>query len=121
MCVFVCVCVCRKAVIATGGSAAVPPIPGLAEAPYLTNASLFNLTDLPKRIIVMGAGPIGLEMAQSFRRFGSEVVVLNRGGKVLPKEDADAAAVVQKALERLVVNGTQAHTRDMYVCGVRVA
>ncbi|CEM14661.1 unnamed protein product [Vitrella brassicaformis CCMP3155] len=90
----------RKAVIATGGNAAVPPIPGLADSPYLTNASLFNLTDLPKRIIVMGAGPIGLEMAQSFRRFGSEVVVLNRGGKVLPKEDADAAAVVQKALER---------------------
>ena len=62
----------RKAVIATGGRARVPPIPGLESTPYLTNASLFNLTELPPRLVVLGAGPISLEMAQAFRRFGSE-------------------------------------------------
>merc|ERR1719458_98138 len=89
----------RKAVIATGGRAKVPPIPGLREAPHLTNATLFNLESLPPRLIVLGGGPIGLEMAQAFRRFGSEVTVLQRSPEVLGQEDAEAAAVVRDALE----------------------
>lgn len=68
----------KTAVIATGGSAALPRIPGLAEAPYHTNASLFNLCKLPPRLIVVGGGPIGLEMAQSFALFGSQVTVTLR-------------------------------------------
>jgi len=90
----------RRAVIATGGRAAVPPIPGLAEARPLTNETIFNLTELPGRLVVLGGGPIGCELAQTFARFGSEVTVLDMEAHVLVREDADAAEVVQKALQR---------------------
>mmetsp|Transcript_104177 Transcript_104177/g.324889 ORF Transcript_104177/g.324889 Transcript_104177/m.324889 type:complete len:529 (-) Transcript_104177:13-1599(-) len=90
----------RKAVIATGGRAKVPPIPGLSGVPYHTNATLFNLTDLPPRFVVLGGGPIGLEMAQAFRRFGSQVTVLEGLARILGPEDAEAAAVVHRTLER---------------------
>ena len=90
----------RRAVIATGGRAAVPPIPGLAEAGCLTNETIFNLTELPARLVVLGAGPIGCEMAQTFARFGSGVTLLDMESHVLVREDADAAEVVQKALQR---------------------
>ncbi|MEM7010229.1 MAG: FAD-containing oxidoreductase [Verrucomicrobiota bacterium] len=93
-----------KAVIATGGSAAIPPIEGLADAPYLTNANVFNLTELPKRLGVIGAGPIGMELAQSFQRFGSEVSVLSRKDGILPKEDPAAAKIVENAMRRDGVN-----------------
>ena len=89
-----------KAVIATGGSAAIPPIEGLAEAPYLTNANIFNLTDLPPRLGVIGAGPVGLELAQSFQRFGSKVTVFSRKDGILPKEDPDAAKIVEDSMRR---------------------
>lgn len=94
------VLVFRRAVIATGGRAAVPPIDGLAEAGYLTNETVFNLTTLPARLVVIGAGPIGCEMAQAFARFGSRVTLLDHGERILRKEDADAAAMVQRRLER---------------------
>ncbi|MGD8241963.1 MAG: FAD-dependent oxidoreductase, partial [Desulfobacterales bacterium] len=83
-----------KAVVATGGTASVPPIPGLKEAPYLTNANIFNLTELPARMGVIGAGPIGMELAQAFQRLGSQVTVFSRDAKILPKEDPDAAQIV---------------------------
>jgi pyruvate/2-oxoglutarate dehydrogenase complex dihydrolipoamide dehydrogenase (E3) component len=89
-----------KAVIATGGTAAIPNVPGLQEAPYLTNATIFNLTELPSRLGVIGAGPIGLELAQAFQRFGSQVTVFSRSDKILPKEDPDAAKIVEKSLRR---------------------
>jgi pyruvate/2-oxoglutarate dehydrogenase complex dihydrolipoamide dehydrogenase (E3) component len=88
----------RRAVIATGARAAAPPIPGLASVPYLTNESIFDLTELPARLLVVGAGPIGCEMAQSFARFGSHVTVINRGDRALPRDDADAARIVQQVL-----------------------
>ncbi|CAM9736925.1 unnamed protein product, partial [Discosporangium mesarthrocarpum] len=72
----------KKAVVATGGSASLPPIKGLATAPYLTNASIFNLTSLPERMIVIGGGPIGLELAQAMQRCGSKVTVLSRAGAI---------------------------------------
>lgn len=87
-----------RAVIATGGRAAAPPIPGLAEAGYLTNETVFSLTALPKRLVVIGAGPIGCEMAQSFARLGSRVVLVTAGPQVLPREDPEAAAFVERAL-----------------------
>ena len=89
-----------KAVIATGGTAAIPDIPGLKEAPYLTNASVFNLTSLPPRLGVIGAGPIGLELAQAFQRLGSQVTVFSRSDKILPKEDPEAAEIVAASLGR---------------------
>lgn len=89
-----------KATIATGASPAIPPIPGLREAPYLTNTSIFNLTELPPRLAVIGAGVIGVEMAQAFARLGSHVTVVEQGDTLLPREDADAAQVVCDALLR---------------------
>ncbi len=89
----------RRAVIATGARAAEPPIPGLAELGFRTNETIFNLTELPKRLVVIGGGPIGCEMAQSFARFGSHVTHLVQEGHVLPREDADAAGIVQRAMQ----------------------
>lgn len=88
----------RRAVVATGGRAAVPPIPGLAEAGYRTNETIFNLTTLPQRLAVIGGGPIGCELSQAFARLGSRVTQLVREGHVLAREDADAAEIVQKAM-----------------------
>jgi pyruvate/2-oxoglutarate dehydrogenase complex dihydrolipoamide dehydrogenase (E3) component len=89
-----------KAVIATGARAAVPPVDGLRDAGFLTNESVFSLTGLPGRILVFGAGPIGCEMAQAFRRFGSEVTIVERAPRLLSREDPDAAAVVTGAFLR---------------------
>lgn len=90
----------RKAVIATGARPMILPIPGLAEADFLTNETAFTLTELPRRLAVIGGGPIGCELAQSFARFGSEVSVFDIAPHVLVREDADAAEIVQQALIR---------------------
>jgi pyruvate/2-oxoglutarate dehydrogenase complex dihydrolipoamide dehydrogenase (E3) component len=66
----------KRAVVASGARASAPPIPGLTEAGFLTNETVFSLTELPRRLAVIGAGPIGCELAQAFRRFGSEVYLL---------------------------------------------
>jgi pyruvate/2-oxoglutarate dehydrogenase complex dihydrolipoamide dehydrogenase (E3) component len=87
----------RRFVIATGSRPAVPPIPGLDKVPYLTNESLFDLTKLPRRLVVIGGGPIGMEMAQAFARLGSEVTVVE-AARVLAREDAEAARLVRQAL-----------------------
>ena len=89
-----------RAVIATGSRPATPAIPGLAEAGFLTNETVFSLTELPKRLLVIGAGPIGCELAQAFRRFGSEVSIVSLDVRLLPREDADSAAVLAAQFER---------------------
>ncbi|HUG89294.1 MAG TPA: mercuric reductase [Planctomycetaceae bacterium] len=89
-----------RACIATGARAAAPPIPGLADAGYLTNETVFSLTGLPARLAVIGAGPIGCELAQVFARFGSRVFLIEAMHGVLPNEDADAAGIVRQALLR---------------------
>ncbi len=88
----------RRAIIATGARAGAPPIPGLAEAGYLTNETVFDLETLPLRIAVVGAGPIGCELAQSFASFGSEVWLIEALHGVLPIEERDAAAIVERRL-----------------------
>jgi pyruvate/2-oxoglutarate dehydrogenase complex dihydrolipoamide dehydrogenase (E3) component len=87
-----------RALIATGSQAGVPPIPGLAEAGYLTNETIFDLTELPARLGVIGGGPIGCELAQAFQRLGARVTVIEAEAHILPREDAAAAALVQQAL-----------------------
>lgn len=89
-----------RAVIATGGRPASPPIPGLKEAGFLTNETLFELTQIPTRFAMIGAGPIGCEMAQTFQRLGSQVTLIDVAGHVLNREDPDAAEIVQRALQR---------------------
>ncbi len=88
----------RRAVIAAGGRAADLPVPGLAAAGYLTNETVFGLTELPRRLAVIGAGPIGCELAQAFARFGSRVTLLDVAPQILVREDPDAATVVETAL-----------------------
>ena len=87
----------RRFVIATGSSPALPPIPGLRETPHLTNETVFELTKRPEHLIVIGAGPVGLELAQAFRRLGSAVTVLE-AGQPLAREDPECAQVVLDAL-----------------------
>ncbi len=89
-----------RACIATGARPAVPPVPGLAEAAFLTNETVFNLTTLPARLAVLGGGPIGCELAQAFARLGSEVTIVDLAPQVLIREDPDAARVVEQALVR---------------------
>ena len=84
-----------RAAICTGARAAALPIPGLADTGYLTNETIFSLTELPGRLAVIGAGPIGCEMAQAFARFGSQVTLIEQTPRILPREDPDAAAIVQ--------------------------
>lgn len=97
----------KKAMVATGASAAIPPVPGLRDTPHLTNSSFFNLTELPPSMLVIGCGPIGLELAQSMRRFGCRVICLQVGPQILPREDQDAAALVLEALKK---DGVIVHT-----------
>jgi pyruvate/2-oxoglutarate dehydrogenase complex dihydrolipoamide dehydrogenase (E3) component len=86
----------KKAVIATGARATHPNIPGLAEAGFLTNETVFSLTDRLARLAVMGGGPIGCELAQAFHRLGSNVTLLHKNGHLLDREDTDAAELIQQ-------------------------
>jgi pyruvate/2-oxoglutarate dehydrogenase complex dihydrolipoamide dehydrogenase (E3) component len=89
----------ERVFINTGTRVAVPPLDGLDAVPYLTNASILELRELPEHLLVLGGGYIGLEFGQMFRRFGSRVTVVHNGGQILAREDADVAAELQKALE----------------------
>jgi pyruvate/2-oxoglutarate dehydrogenase complex dihydrolipoamide dehydrogenase (E3) component len=87
----------RRFVIATGSRAALPAVKGLAEAEPLTNETIFELTERPEHLIVVGGGPIGLEMAQAFRRLGAVVTVIERFG-ILPRDEPEAAALAREVL-----------------------
>ena len=89
----------RKAILCTGGRAAPPPIPGLDETPHLTNEDLFELDARPDHLVIVGAGPIGCEMGQAFRRLGSRVTVIDRSDEVLGRDEPRNAAIVREALE----------------------
>jgi pyruvate/2-oxoglutarate dehydrogenase complex dihydrolipoamide dehydrogenase (E3) component len=90
----------KRAVIATGARATRPNILGLGDAGFLTNETVFSLTELPPRLAVIGGGPIGCELAQSFARLGSKVTLIERSRQLLGREDEDAARLVRAALER---------------------
>jgi len=90
----------EKAMIATGASAAVPPVPGLQSIPHLTNSNIFNLTELPPRFAVIGCGPIGLEMSQTMGRFGARIELFEVFPQLLPREDIDAAELLKEQLEK---------------------
>jgi pyruvate/2-oxoglutarate dehydrogenase complex dihydrolipoamide dehydrogenase (E3) component len=94
----------RRAVIATGARAARPDISGLTEAGFLTNETVFTLTELPPRLAVIGAGPVGCELAQAFSRFGAHVSLLGNRPQIMPREDPDAAGIVEKQMQRDGVN-----------------
>lgn len=117
-----------NAAICTGARAAEPAIPGLQEAGYLTNETVFNLVDRPRRLAVFGAGAIGCEFGQAFARFGSRVTVFEQERRVLPREDVDAASVVEQSMRRdgvafvcdcrvNQIKGTEGGKVVQYVCG----
>lgn len=92
----------KKCVIATGGRPYVPFVPGIQDIPHFTSESIFNLVDLPSKILVVGAGPIGCELGQSFARLGSQVVMVDTSEYILKKEDQDAAKILQ---EQMLIDG----------------
>lgn len=100
----------KKAVIATGARAATPEITGLAEAGYLTNETVFSLSDRPNRLAVIGGGPIGCELAQAFQRLGCAVTLFHKNSHLLDREDPEAAEIVQQGLQNeginLILNST---------------
>ncbi|WP_119394622.1 dihydrolipoyl dehydrogenase family protein [Salinibius halmophilus] len=89
----------KKFMLATGSSPLVPPIPGLADVPFLTNESLFQLTELPQSLTILGGGVIALEMAQAFNRLGTKVTVVEMQAEVLPLEEPEMAAKLRELLE----------------------
>jgi len=89
-----------KAVVCTGARASAPPIPGLQDTGYLTNETIFSLTELPARLAIIGAGPIGCELAQAFARFGSQVYLIEAMHGIMPNEDRDAAEMVEQVMIR---------------------
>ncbi len=97
----------RRFVIATGSSAVVPPVNGIERIEFLTNESVFAHDRLPKRLLVLGGGPIGVELAQAFLRLGSQVVLVQRNKRLLPKEDPDITTALQ---EQLVDEGMEIYT-----------
>jgi pyruvate/2-oxoglutarate dehydrogenase complex dihydrolipoamide dehydrogenase (E3) component/uncharacterized membrane protein YdjX (TVP38/TMEM64 family) len=96
----------RHIVVATGGRPLVPKIEGIDEVDYVTSDSVWELEELPERLVVLGSGPIGSELAQAFARLGSRVVMINASSRMLPREDADAAAIVE---ESFVEDGIEIH------------
>ena len=101
----------RKIVIATGSTAAIPPIPGLASISFLTNETVFSLTELPERLLVIGGGPIGMELGQAFQRLGSEVVIIDAAAP-LGREDSDASSAV---VQQLIADGVELHANARVV------
>jgi mercuric reductase len=99
----------EKVLIATGGSTAVPPIPGIEDVEWIDHISALELTEVPESLLVVGAGPVGLEFAQIFARFGSRVTIVNHGPQIAARADSDAAGELQAALEdegiEIVLNG----------------
>jgi pyruvate/2-oxoglutarate dehydrogenase complex dihydrolipoamide dehydrogenase (E3) component len=86
--------------INVGGRAAVPPVPGLDQSPYLTNSSMMHLDALPKHLIILGGSYIGLEFGQMFRRFGSEVTIIETGPRLIGREDEDVSTAIRDILQR---------------------
>jgi len=89
----------KKIAICVGSRPATVPIPGLKEAGYLTNETVFSLTEQPKRLIIIGSGPIGCELAQAFQRLGTQVILINRSDQILGKEDKDVQSVLRGFFE----------------------
>jgi pyruvate/2-oxoglutarate dehydrogenase complex dihydrolipoamide dehydrogenase (E3) component len=101
----------RAWIVATGSSPSLPPVEGIADVPYWTNETVFSRTELPGRLLVLGGGPVGMEMAQAFRRLGSSVTLIEYGDQVLGAEDPDIALILRNRLEAegvKVLTGTKA-------------
>lgn len=104
----------RSIVLATGARPFVPPIPGLDQVAYLTSDSLWDLRELPKRLLVLGAGPIGCELAQSFARLGAQVTIVDQAPRIMPREDEDVAELVMERFTREGVRVLTGYKADSF-------
>ena len=115
----------RRAVIATGSRPSVPNIPGLAEIDFYTNENIFSLREQPRHLVIIGGGPIGCELAQTFVRFGSRVTLVARDANLLPRDTADASRIVHDALVRdgvhVMMNAKVVRVSDHVDIAVRIA
>ncbi|MDF1580181.1 MAG: FAD-dependent oxidoreductase [Desulfuromonadales bacterium] len=102
----------RSIIVATGASPFVPPIPGLDQVDYLTSDTLWQLRELPQRLVVLGGGPIGCEMTQAFARFGAQVTQVERAAQIMGREDPDVAAFVRQRFEAEGVNVLTDHVAE---------
>jgi pyruvate/2-oxoglutarate dehydrogenase complex dihydrolipoamide dehydrogenase (E3) component len=93
-----------KCCIATGGRPKIPNIDGLEKVRYHSSENIFNLTKLPKSMFIIGSGPVGCELGQGFQRLGTQVTMSERGSHFLPREDQDAAAILQEQMKKDGVN-----------------
>jgi len=112
----------RRIVINTGGRPAVPPIPGLERVPFLDSTSIMELIELPRHLVVLGGGYVGLEFCQMFRRFGARVTIVNRDPRLIQREDSDVSAEVEKILKEdgiEILNSTQVTLLEKTRAGVR--
>ena len=112
----------RRVIVATGSRPAVPPIPGLADAPFLTNDTIFDLSTRPDRLLILGGGPVGIEIAQAFRRLGSEVTVVEAGralGRIDPEITAHALTVLRREGVR-ILEQTKAVRAEHWAGGIRL-
>jgi dihydrolipoamide dehydrogenase len=107
----------RNIVISTGGKPLVPPIPGLESIDYLTSDNLWDLNTLPARLVILGGGPIGCEMAQAFSRLGSEVTLIEMMPRILLKEDEDVARTVTEHFEREGIRLLTGYRADSFMAG----
>ena len=98
----------RRIIVATGSTAFIPPIPGLSETPYITNESVFSLPTQPEHLVILGGGPIGMEMAQAFQRLGTKVTVIEMG-RAMARADADHAAIAVEAIREEGVTILEGH------------
>ncbi|MEW6718950.1 MAG: FAD-dependent oxidoreductase [Thermodesulfobacteriota bacterium] len=113
----------RAWIVATGSGPALPPVDGLSDVPYWTNETVFSRKELPGRLVVLGGGPIGVEMAQAFRRLGSRVTVIEFMDQILGPEDPDIASIVRSRLEAegvKILTGTKAVKAETVNSGVRL-
>ena len=98
----------------TSGPARIPDLPGLNDVDYLTNSSMMDVDFLPEHLIVVGGSYIGLEFGQMYRRFGSRVTVIQRGDRLIPRDDEDVSAAVKEILEN---EGIEVRERGVHACG----
>ncbi len=103
-----------RLVLATGSSPAIPPVDGLADLPYWTNVEATETLEAPTRLLVLGGGPVGCELAQFFQRAGSQVTLVQSGSRLLPRVDADAAELVDKALREDGIDVRLAATAERF-------
>ncbi|SIQ05047.1 Pyruvate/2-oxoglutarate dehydrogenase complex, dihydrolipoamide dehydrogenase (E3) component [Aromatoleum tolulyticum] len=105
----------RSIIIAAGARPAVPPIPGIEEVGYYTSDTIWNLRDLPRRLLVLGGGPIGAELTQTFARFGAAVTQLVKGERIMPREDAEVSAMVMERFRKEGIDLRTNHRTQRFV------